>query len=158
MEAQEQQVQEQALQKGQRPEEPKEGSRVERRRLEVGETETLSSNEVNTLSYIKSMLERLNEHVKNFVGGQICSHLMEWKKLTSDPEILDIVKGAHIEFDSLPFQKFVPSQIRFSNSEIDIIEEEIKSLLSKQIIVKCEHENGEFISKHICKREKGWQS
>ena len=40
---------------------------------------------------------------KPFVAGRTNQCLSEWVKLTTDPEILDIVKHCHIEFSQDPF-------------------------------------------------------
>ena len=34
---------------------------------------------------------------RQFRAGQIANYYNQWKLLTSDPEILDIVRGAHID-------------------------------------------------------------
>lgn len=55
-----------------------------------------------------------NKQLKTFEGGQIKYYLKNWKKLTSDPEIIDIVTGMHNDFEYCPFQAFTPKEIKFS--------------------------------------------
>ena len=90
--------------------------------------------------------QEIQIRIKNLEGAQIRHCIDNWRKLTSDPEILDIVTGAHIEFGSVPYQFFIPSQIKLSESEMEIIDNEIIDLLQKKMIVKSEHEFGEYIS------------
>ena len=39
------------------------------------------------------------QKVQTFKSGQIEKYVHQWELLTSDPEILDIVQGAHIDFE-----------------------------------------------------------
>ena len=80
--------------------------------------------------------------------------LHEWEKITSDREILDIVKGQHIEFETEPFQKYMRSQSNYSDAEQSVIRSEITKLLSKSVIVCTQHEPGEFISPVFIRRKK----
>ena len=72
----------------------------------------------------------------------------EWKKLTSDKEILSTVTGLNIEFDDKNenLQSTAKPQVKFSVEEEKYLSSEIKSLLKKGVIVESQHENGEFIS------------
>ena len=58
---------------------------------------------------------KLKIHLANkvafFQAGQICKFHNEWSKLTSDPEILEMVEGANISFNG-PY----PVQHSSSNS------------------------------------------
>ena len=69
----------------------------------------------------------------------------EWHEITSDSEILSLVNGATIEFDSMPN---VPSSPKctFSALETGIIDEQISIMLNKSIIETTSHCKGEFIS------------
>jgi len=40
-----------------------------------------------------------------FKAGQLVDYVDNWKLITSDQEILSMVQGLHIEFQSIPFQK-----------------------------------------------------
>ena len=68
-----------------------------------------------------------------FRGGRLAHFLDRWKTITSDPEILGIVKGLELEFDCplgrLP--KSPPSQPRLSDTEIKVYDAEIKKVERK---------------------------
>ena len=54
--------------------------------------------------YLPHVLSDLNERKKNFPAACTSDASLLWRKLTSDPEILDTVQGMHIEFTELPVQ------------------------------------------------------
>ena len=54
--------------------------------------------------YLPHVLNYLKEGKKNCRAGCISDASLLWRKLTSDPEILDAVHGMHIEFNELPVQ------------------------------------------------------
>ena len=54
--------------------------------------------------YLPHVLNYLNKRKKNFQAGCISDVSLLWRKLTSDPEILDTVHSMHIEFHELPVQ------------------------------------------------------
>ena len=54
--------------------------------------------------YLHDLLEYLKNKVSNFQAGRLSSYVEQWKLLTSDEFILDMVTGAHIELLSTPFQ------------------------------------------------------
>jgi len=67
--------------------------------------------------------------VENFQGGQISKKYNFWKKLTSDQNILSIIKGDSIEFLSkFPICHFAKTRL-FTTEEDKYIEKEISKLL-----------------------------
>ena len=52
----------------------------------------------------------LQVKAKHFQAGQITGHIEQWRKLTSDPEILETVAGQSIEFTQTPVQIKPPFQ------------------------------------------------
>ena len=86
-------------------------------------------------------------------AGGLARGVDEWAKLTSDRQILQDIRGHHIEFDEWPTQHKVPRPLNFSQTENDIIALEIERLLEKGVISEVAHEPGEFIS-NIFVREK----
>ncbi len=72
--------------------------------------------------------------------------------LTSDPEILDIVQGAHIEFDTIPKQCTLPMTNDFNQAETKLVE--IEKLLQKGVIQPCIKESDDFISKIFLRPKK----
>ena len=91
---------------------------------------------------------------EDFQGGQVGSHLPKWNDLTSDQNILNIVSGYRLEFsEKIPNQTHVPHPYKFTTEEKLAIDEEIHTLLEKNVIEKCDHQPGEYIS-NIFTREK----
>ena len=73
----------------------------------------------------------------------------KWQQITSDPFILEAVRGYKLEFDEtkMPPKRDKPFfQYKTSQPETASIDEEISSLLSKNVIEECAHEEGEFLS------------
>ena len=92
------------------------------------------------------MLNYLNRRKKTFQAGCISDASLLWRKLTSDPEILDTVHGMHIEFNELPVQLEPCLQSFLANKNHKLVDDEISSLIEKKVIVPSTHEPGEFVS------------
>ena len=110
------------------------------------------------LDVIKTKVNLFQEHVDSYLipylrakvtffrGGQLSLYLHEWKKLTSDVNILQTIAGDCIEFISQP-----PNQWEYPPNSIQrdhkpLVDKGISSLLDKRVIVPCAHEPGEFNS------------
>lgn len=102
--------------------------------------QTLVNDDVNTL-------HALFHNQPNFKAGQIVNALSEWGNITSDPTILEFVKGVRIEFTPgfSPEQDNVRSSV-FNRVQQAIVAKEIETLLNKGVIKPSCHEPGEFIS------------
>ena len=85
---------------------------------------------------------------KNFCAGRLAleEHVSEWQKLTSDPEILRIVRGDTFNFVAPPPEKTTAKPCNVSAENKQFIDIEINDMLEKQIIVPTSHEAGEFVS------------
>lgn len=71
----------------------------------------------------------------------------EWKKLTSDKKILDIVQHCHIEFvDNIRPSQTKFQQRVFSGKDSLIIDSQIKKLLQQDVIKLVEFTEGQFLS------------
>lgn len=80
-----------------------------------------------------------------FKAGRIKYFHLEWRKITSDPFILNMVSGADIPLDELPdHQDGVSNQVHGNCYEF--VNAEIEKLLHLGVLVKSEHEYGEIIS------------
>lgn len=64
--------------------------------------------------------------------------------MTSDKWILSAVQGCEIEFDEIPYQNSVPKEIQFSETERQIIDNELDKLLTKRVVCKSREENGDY--------------
>ena len=80
----------------------------------------------------------LEQGVNEFKAGQVKKHFSNWQKITSDPEVLQNIRGA--EMDKIPINS------NFSSEKEKAIDSEIEKLLKKGVIKECEHEEGEYIS------------
>ena len=60
---------------------------------------------------------------KGFIGGNLGYHLSSWEEITSDPWVLDQVKGVKPELLSAPIQYFIPNEINWSPDEIELIDD-----------------------------------
>ena len=80
------------------------------------------------------------------------------KKITSDSEILGIVHGYKLELTSTLVQTRVPSETKFTENETKIVQNELAKLLQKEVIVECDHEQGEFISPIFLREKKDGSS
>ena len=100
------------------------------------------------------MIEIVKQKVKGFQAGQIASCVHQWKMLTSVPEILDIVQGAHIQFESIPKQNNIPLPNLLSQVESEAVTIEIDKLMRKGVTEPCLKESNDFISKIFLRPKK----
>ncbi|XP_069073606.1 uncharacterized protein [Pleurodeles waltl] len=68
------------------------------------------------------------------VGGRLKLFLHKWIEITSDPWVLNTIKGYLIEFYEIPYQNFPLLPLKFSKEMSDLISAEIQELLQKQAI------------------------
>ena len=82
----------------------------------------------------------------SFQAGNIKLFLENWKRITSDKYILDIVKHVlKLEFlGEAPHWK--PFRVTYSTKENGVISQEISKLLKKTVIVQTIAEKGDFFS------------
>ena len=78
--------------------------------------------------------------------GNLATKVNEWSKITSDPWILETIRGYRLEFDSCPWQVFAPMTPNHSESNYQLLNAEVDKLLSKGAIEQVSHVPGEFIS------------
>ena len=77
------------------------------------------------------------------LAGRLKHFLTRWEKLTSDPVILEFVKGVKIEFQSgVPPTQHTGRTSRVNAQEQGLVECEIEKLLQKGVIVPSVHEAG----------------
>ena len=89
----------------------------------------------------------LFKQVAGFYGGRLKDYIEEWIKLTSDVEILDMIRGLHIEFDCLDHRNpFGVSSYNLSEQDELIIDKEVSKLLSKSVISMCEPDIEQHVS------------
>ena len=87
------------------------------------------------------------------VGGRFKYFLSEWYTITQDPEIIQMVKGMHIDLLDEPVQSFEPRPLQFSLEEDHATDDLVRALLYKNTIEPCSPEPGEFISMIFLRRK-----
>ena len=77
-------------------------------------------------------------------------------EITSDKEIIVIViKGLIIDFANGPKNDFIPN-IPYHPEKVNLITEEIQTLLLKGVIIKCWRKQGDFLFRiFTCKKKDG---
>lgn len=88
------------------------------------------------------------------VAGRLKYFLSEWKLITTDPKILDMVQHCHLEFIELPSQHYNLPPIRFNAKEAKIIDDEIKTLLNKGVIEEAQPSQHQVISSIFLRKKK----
>ena len=79
-----------------------------------------------------------------FVNGTPSLFFYNWKNITLDPSILDIVLGYKIVFQTHPFQLTVP---RSTTQNPCLIDKEVKCLLNKSAIVQVPYSKHAFYNR-----------
>ena len=88
------------------------------------------------------------------VAGRLKYFLSEWKLITTDPKILDMVQHCHLEFIELPSKHYNLPPIRFNTKEAKIIDDEIKTLLNKGVIDEAQPSQLQVISSIFLRKTK----
>ena len=92
-------------------------------------------------------LTHLYEEVSNFQAGNIANYLPAWKCLTSDANIVDIVReGLKLNFLSQPPLGGEPFSYPRHQADYVIIDAEVKKLQTKGVIKPSIREEGEYFS------------
>lgn len=53
----------------------------------------------------------------------------QWKQLTTDQWVLETVQGYRIQFDEFPVQNRIPREIKFSDHEQSLLNNEVEQML-----------------------------
>ena len=80
------------------------------------------------------------------LAERISQFLMKWKKLTQDQGILSVVEGYQIIFLGEPVQSKFPHSAKMNAEQIQLVNQEVRSMLKKGAIQKVIHSPREFIS------------
>ncbi len=95
---------------------------------------------------IPFLVEYLQTACKNFKTGRVANYYLSWRRLTKDSDILSTIRGgAEIEYNSLP-EQFYFNRRNFINSELEIINSEIQTLIKKRVVEITTPERGQIIS------------
>ena len=82
----------------------------------------------------------------NFEGGQVANHLQAWRKISTDPWLLNSIQGIRIPFEDIPVQEREPYPLKLSQHEREFVDEELVRMKSKRIIEEVETCQGQVIS------------
>ena len=80
------------------------------------------------------------------VTGTTKYFLSNWRQLTHNKFVLNLVKGIKIDFLSTPVQRSAPKPIQFGDNELSSIDVEIQKLISKGAIIPVTPTKSQFIS------------
>lgn len=81
-----------------------------------------------------------------FRVGNVANCWENWLKITSDREILEMVKGVKIEFEDLPTQNFFPREYRFNQESRGVIQAEVQSLVQRKVVSQVRDVTPKFVS------------
>ena len=95
---------------------------------------------------LKNVIMMSISKADSFQSGNIQNFLVNWKRITSDKYILDIVKhGLKLEFlNEAPHRE--PFQIMYNTNKNGIISQEKSKNLEKKVIVQTTAKKGDFFS------------
>ena len=79
------------------------------------------------------------------IAGRIKHFYHKWTEITSDVNILKIVRGCKFDFTSSPIQHTV-RETKLNKSESDLAKDEIKSLVNKGVLKEVDYDKDQFIS------------
>ena len=96
--------------------------------------------------FVTGVIAQAKIDIESFQAGNIKQYYDQWVSLTSDYEILCIVKGECLEFSDIPKQTRLPGEFQFSEKEKCIIDCEIAKLLQMGVLTQCVREQGDFLS------------
>ena len=92
---------------------------------------------------VRKTLDWVN--IESPVGGRLKFFSRQWRKITCDPAILEMVDGWEINFHTRP-QHSVARQINLSGAEQAAVDQEIESMLKKGAISEANSEQGQVLS------------
>lgn len=99
------------------------------------------------------MISERNVCIK--VAGRLKYFLSEWKLITKDHKILDMVQHCHLEFIELPSQHYnIPPIYLFNTREAKIIDNEIQTLLNKGVYEESQPLQHKVISSIFLRKKK----
>lgn len=80
------------------------------------------------------------------MAGRLNKFLPAWEKLTKDHDVLSIVKGYQIPFQTIPIQTKPVTNIQVHKDQKVLIEKEITEMLRKGAIRMYQNQPGQFLS------------
>ena len=81
-------------------------------------------------------------------------YTQNWKEITSDTTILDMIEGVQLEFHKCPQQKFTPKSYKFEKEDKQLITEELSTFFNRSIIERAISDPDQIVS-NIFSRNQG---
>ncbi len=138
---------------------PRQERPVERRVQKQQKREEISSSSdsepdyniehVSRLDSANSMpidVTKFKHKVENFKAGSISKCLKNWKMITSDRWILNMVKGYKVDFLSEPWQDYRPRPLRLDSHSQNSLDKTLAEFLELGIIEPCNEDEDGFYS------------
>ena len=92
-----------------------------------------------------SLSNQLHIERSIFKAGSLRAKINIWKRLTSDPEILDTLTRVSLSFQEPPFQDRLSHEIKFSGDEEKLVAQELQKFLDQGIIEFSELRQGDYV-------------
>lgn len=83
---------------------------------------------------------------QQFKAGNIKFYLQNWEKISSDQDILSVVRGLKLTFVSPPVQEGKVREYKFDNQTFSVLNQEIQVLIARGIISLGETSTAKFLS------------
>ena len=87
--------------------------------------------------------------------GRIQCYIQNWRILTQDPWILDVVQGKAINWVSVPQQDKTPQPLNFNKLVSAKIDLEVQKMIDMAVIEQCQESQPQFISTLFLREKKG---
>ncbi|XP_074641165.1 uncharacterized protein LOC141898917 [Tubulanus polymorphus] len=110
-------------------------------------------NQTSWKSFIGATLKKGETLAKNFQAGSLKNHYAYWNSLSTDHNILEMIRGCRIEFDKTPPPVPEREPYRFNKEKSLRIDSEIIKMITKRIIEEVAPTKDQFVS-NIFTREK----
>ena len=103
---------------------------------------------LSSLEHVHPMIKGIFPitEVSSPLAGRIQRFLVNWKLLTTDKNILNIVKGWEVPLMSLPIQTRLPQAIKMNSLEETVMDREVESMLAKGAIREAIPKPDQFLS------------
>lgn len=109
-----------------------------RRRVEQQQKELQSKFPTNPMSTAVGADVRLSRRLKMFIDN--------WKSITNDEFLLEVISGFTIPFRVEPFQRNEPHELKLERDDKVHMDLAIDALMKSGAIVESKQENGQFVS------------
>ena len=88
------------------------------------------------------------------IAGRTKYFISAWQEITADNQILEMIQGCPIEFESMPKQLSKAHPISHNPDEQKIINIELDKFLKKGVIEETTHHKGEFLISIFLRQKK----